>query len=131
MEIKYVYEAFDGKKFYTRDECVRYEARRKLILDHSKNIKMYDACGVATEDPLKAFFIAFYTSDAEDAFNNICYEHQLLAPAECDDLVGDKGYPDNLIFWDSEAGNWKSVKEYLEFANFMAELFKEDLIDEK
>ena len=129
MEIITKYVADDGKEFTDRGECMHYEAREKAkIASESNHLIMFAENGGRTDDSDDAWFAYFRTERAREIFYDAVLNDIGYSPANSEDIKqrSDPNETD-MIFWDNDKEEWVCVKPYLEFANFMRDMFKEYL----
>lgn len=129
MEIVTRYVADDGKEFVDKGECMHYESREKAkVASESNHLIMFAETGSRTDDSDRAWFAYFKTERAREIFYDAVLNDIGYSPANSDDIKqrSDPNETD-MIFWDNDKEEWVCVKPYLEFANFMQDMFKEYL----
>lgn len=129
MEIVTRYVADDGKEFVDKGECMHYEAReRARVASESNHLIMFAENGGRTDDSDRAYFAYFKTERAREIFYDAVLNDIGSNPANSEDIKqrSDPNETD-MIFWDDDKEEWSCVKPYLEFANFMRDMFKEYL----
>lgn len=127
MEIVTRYVADDGKEFVDKGECMHYEAREKAkVASESNHLIMFAENGGRTDDSDRAWFAYFKTERARKIFYDAVVNDIGDNPGDSPDikLRSDPNETD-MIFWDNDKEEWLCVKPYLEFANFMIDMFKE------
>lgn len=129
MEIVTRYVADDGKEFVDKGECMHYEAREKAkVASESNHLIMFAENGGRTDDSDRAWFAYFKTERAREIFYDAVLNDIGYNPGDSEDIKqrSDPNETD-MIFWDNDKEEWICVKPYLEFANFIRDMFKEYL----
>ena len=129
MEIATRYVADDGKEFVDKGECMHYEAREKAkVASESNHLIMFTESGKRTDDSDRAWFAYFKTERAREIFYDAVLNDLGYSPANSGDIKQRSDPTEtDMIFWDNDKEEWICVKPYLEFANFMRDMFKEYL----
>lgn len=129
MEIVTRYVADDGKEFVDKGECMHYEAREKArVASESNHLIMFTEKGEHTDNSDRAWFAYFKTERAREIFYDAVLNDIGYNPGDSEDIKQRSGPNEtDMIFWDNDKEEWVCVKPYLEFANFMRDMFKEYL----
>ena len=129
MEIVTRYVADDGKEFVDKGECMHYEAREKAkIASESNHLIMFTEDGERTDNSDRAWYAYFKTERAREIFYDAVLQDIGLNPANSEDIKQRSDLNEtDMIFWGDEKEEWFCVRPFLEFANFMHEMFKEYL----
>ena len=129
MEIVTRYVADDGKEFVDKGECMHYEAREKAkVASESNHLIMFAENGERTDNSDRAWFAYFKTERAKEIFYDAVLNDIGLNPGDSEDIKQRSDLKEtDMIFWNDEKEEWFCVRPFLEFANFMRDMFKEYL----
>ena len=129
MEIVTRYVADDGKEFVDKGECMHYEAKEKAkVASESNHLIMFAENGERTDNSDRAWFAYFKTERAKEIFYDAVLNDIGLNPGDSEDIKQRSDLKEtDMIFWNDEKEEWFYVRPFLEFANFMRDMFKEYL----
>jgi hypothetical protein len=119
------YEAEDGTRFDTEEECIEYEKQCSIESLGSDAI-MLNFAGKPTDDISAVEFLIVKTDEAARKVQAIFDMNEIVAPF--DEMAPKAGY----YLYDSDSWSWTSLEDYIEHLNDLwAFFFGHPLIDIK